>query len=703
MSRKVYYVLLVLSIIISQSGCLYGNIVDNKYRTNCVGNLTPCTTGVYGLGSNTYQWANGYFDRLQSDRYDIYDNTTYITYGGGGDMTFTDTVTGTKTLAQLATGSSGNVTGGGAPTRLAYWDGATSLGDTNIYFDVPQGYYGIGTTTPDTMLHVHDGSGANQLQLSYTEGSIYTNITSNHLGYLILNPTGDRAVLSGNLSVNTHYINDVVDPSVAQDAATKNYVDTAIAGIPAGSGNTTGAGTLGYLTTWASASTLTNSATTDAVLTRTVYEAGNNEGILAEPTLTDNHDGTVLVSSVSVLARSSSDHTGGSLLMLTIPAANVTLTNNSVNYIYANTSTGAAVYQASTDRGVINVSNIIPVFRVYEESNSVEYQISYGAIGNSATTKNFERVMRIRGSYGAERESGLTLSETATRIVNVGSGYAWFGLERNAYSAVNSSVAGFEIWYHTTGGAWTSNSTATQYQNTNYDNGTALVALTPNRYAVNWVYRNLDEDEIDVVVGRGDYTLAQALASTVPSVPDQVAYFYILVGRIIVQKNASSATAIENVATTTFQPSQVANHNDLSNIQGGASGDYYHVTNAELTSLKTSGINYIIDGGGSAITTGIKGDLEIPFACAISQATALADTTGNITVSIWKDTYANYPPTSTDNITASAPVTITSSNKSQDSTLSGWTKTITAGDILRYNVDSCATIKRVTISLMVNK
>ena len=119
--------------------------------------------------------------------------------------------------------------------------------------------------------------------------------------------------------------------------------------------------------------------------------------------------------------------------------------------------------------------------------------------------------------------------------------------------------------------------------------------------------------------------------------------------------------------------------------------------------VRISAIEVIIDGGGSAITTGVKADIEVPFNCTILQATALADQTGSIQVDIWKDTYANFPPDDADSITGTSPVSISSSNKSQDSTLSGWTTTISAGDILRFNVDSCSTITRCTISLKVRK
>jgi len=112
---------------------------------------------------------------------------------------------------------------------------------------------------------------------------------------------------------------------------------------------------------------------------------------------------------------------------------------------------------------------------------------------------------------------------------------------------------------------------------------------------------------------------------------------------------------------------------------------------------------FIIDGGGSTITTGIKGDLTIDFACTINQVTLLADQSGSIVIDIWKDSYANYPPTVADTITASAKPTISSSTKYQDSTLTGWTTSISAGDTLRFKVDSVTSIQRVTLTLKVSR
>ena len=114
-------------------------------------------------------------------------------------------------------------------------------------------------------------------------------------------------------------------------------------------------------------------------------------------------------------------------------------------------------------------------------------------------------------------------------------------------------------------------------------------------------------------------------------------------------------------------------------------------------------IQFVLDGGGAVLTTGEKGHIVIPFDCLIQSVTALADQSGSIVVDIWKDTYANFPPANADSITASAPVTISATKKSTDSTLTGWTKSWKNGEIIAYNIDSITTCTRVTISLAVKK
>jgi hypothetical protein len=116
---------------------------------------------------------------------------------------------------------------------------------------------------------------------------------------------------------------------------------------------------------------------------------------------------------------------------------------------------------------------------------------------------------------------------------------------------------------------------------------------------------------------------------------------------------------------------------------------------------RTTAVQFVIDGGGSAITQGMKGSIQVPFDCTITAARLLADQPGSIVVDIWKDSFANYPPTVSDSITASAKPTISTAAKAENTTLTGWTTGISAGDILAFTVDSASTVTRVTVVLVV--
>lgn len=117
----------------------------------------------------------------------------------------------------------------------------------------------------------------------------------------------------------------------------------------------------------------------------------------------------------------------------------------------------------------------------------------------------------------------------------------------------------------------------------------------------------------------------------------------------------------------------------------------------------TTAIVFEKDAGGEVLPTGVLGDCQVPFACTITGVTLLADQTGSCVVDIWKDTFANYPPTNADTITAAAKPTISASNKYTDAVLSGWNTAIVALDTLRFNLDSNSSITRLAIILRVRR
>ena len=110
-----------------------------------------------------------------------------------------------------------------------------------------------------------------------------------------------------------------------------------------------------------------------------------------------------------------------------------------------------------------------------------------------------------------------------------------------------------------------------------------------------------------------------------------------------------------------------------------------------------------IDGGGSAITTGVKGYITVPYNGTITGWDIFGDTTGSIVVDVWKDTYANFPPTVADTIAGTEKPTLSSAVKNQDTNLTSWTTSVTAGDIVAFNVDSAATVTRVNLIIYITK
>jgi hypothetical protein len=94
--------------------------------------------------------------------------------------------------------------------------------------------------------------------------------------------------------------------------------------------------------------------------------------------------------------------------------------------------------------------------------------------------------------------------------------------------------------------------------------------------------------------------------------------------------------------------------------------------------------------------------LTVPQAGTIQNVRVLAQGgPGSCVIDIWKDTYANYPPTVADTITASAKPTISAASKYEDATLTGWTKTLNAGDVLAFKLDSTSTFTAIQVMLTV--
>ena len=112
----------------------------------------------------------------------------------------------------------------------------------------------------------------------------------------------------------------------------------------------------------------------------------------------------------------------------------------------------------------------------------------------------------------------------------------------------------------------------------------------------------------------------------------------------------------------------------------------------------TGTIGITIDGGGSAITTGVKGYIVVPNSRTITGWYVVGAPSGSIVVDVWK---ANGSiPTVANTITGTEKPTLSSSQYNSDLSLSTWTTALAANDVIVFNVDSATTITKATIVIV---
>jgi hypothetical protein len=126
---------------------------------------------------------------------------------------------------------------------------------------------------------------------------------------------------------------------------------------------------------------------------------------------------------------------------------------------------------------------------------------------------------------------------------------------------------------------------------------------------------------------------------------------------------------------------------------------YVNPTASAAATLIPHVVGITIDGGGSAVVPGYKGMIPVPFDALITGWDVYTDPphSGSIAFDVWR---APYPPAAGDTIIgASERPTLSSQTNNQLLTLTSWSTGISAGDYLAFQVDSVASINRVSLIL----
>lgn len=108
----------------------------------------------------------------------------------------------------------------------------------------------------------------------------------------------------------------------------------------------------------------------------------------------------------------------------------------------------------------------------------------------------------------------------------------------------------------------------------------------------------------------------------------------------------------------------------------------------------------IFDGLGSELPVGDDWPpVPVHCDCLITRWRLASKEIGDLVIDIWKSDFAGYPATVANTITAGSLPTLSGAQIAEDTTLSGWTTQVSAGDIFRFNVDSLSGITKATLTL----
>ena len=113
----------------------------------------------------------------------------------------------------------------------------------------------------------------------------------------------------------------------------------------------------------------------------------------------------------------------------------------------------------------------------------------------------------------------------------------------------------------------------------------------------------------------------------------------------------------------------------------------------------TEGVNedsfgIVVDGAGTAITTGSKGVRYIPFDCTVTGWDIRSDISGSCVFDVKRSGVS---------LAGTEKPTLTASTSNQDLSLSTWTTSLLTGDVVEFVVDSASTLTRATLTILVTK
>lgn len=319
---------------------------------------------------------------------------------------------------------------------------------------------------------------------------------------------------------------------------------------------------------------------------------------IAPPAFVDNGDGTATFAACTVALCDNANNVGAPQ-PYSVASATLSFTDGAQEYAVIRYNGGSPAWFKETSGGNINASNETLVYVIWRQGNTI-HSVNQDSVGLGLPNKLNKRTLNTT-PYAVSSAGGMAISETSTpvdRTILLTSAVVYSGVVPVQVLAFNSSTDTLTKCIHNAGG-WAYTNGA-QYDNTNYNpDSSGEVVMTNNRYGYRLYYRSIgDSKQVFYVESPGQYNTvadAQTASETGRSdLPLLLTGHCLLVGRSVIQKDATTGITESFVNRVGGFVSGVPAHNDLSGLQGGNTGEYYHLSSADYARrLPITGTAYL--------------------------------------------------------------------------------------------------------------
>ncbi len=338
--------------------------------------------------------------------------------------------------------------------------------------------------------------------------------------------------------------------------------------------------------------------------------------------LSDGGAGTLDISIGSGFIRTTNDKNAELQSFKWDAVSGMAVTDDTTQYVYVD------------DDGVISLSqneflerpDLIQIGVVVKESGIIQHTFKLGVRLEDSIGEAGRFLRRVLGISRNNRLGGLILGQSsdANRDVTMTAGQLEWG--RTSYIITSFDTSGADT-FSTYSASGEENPTASQWNNTHYDNSGTLTEMTNNRWANHFVYLEPD-DHIVFVFGREQFvTQAQAENEGVPSssLPTRITETSILIGRFTFKKSEDIAIVSTNFPAGQFNSAGVTDHGNLAGLidddhvqyiladgtrawTGNENGGGFNSTNWNAGSFNNISVA-TLDNGGSPIVVNDDVDL----------------------------------------------------------------------------------------------